>query len=682
MRKIIYKDHHSNYYICFYGMLKKQIFQRVKKLIPRISSTEMIALQSGTTSIDKQLFEGKVNPVDFKPTPPESVFLLGYKTDPTIRENDVFPKERIDDLIRNFPDQQIYPHGNYNDLFRYMGKQGFFSFLIPKNHGGYKMSVREMSNILTYITSANPCLGVVAMVPNSLGPAELLLHYGTKEQQNKYLPQLANGEKIPCFGLTGPHNGSDATGQIDKGRVIKEDGELYIDVSIKKRYITLAPVANLIGVAFEVEDPHNYLGKTGVTLALIERGHPGLEQNGYHNPLDTGFPNGTLEGNLRISVNDVIGGVNEIGNGWKMLMECLAAGRGICLPATANASSKVATYSMYLYAKHRVQFKMPLIEMEAIQNKLANMVYNTWAIQCSIYLTNYLLDEGEKPAVLSAIMKEQTTERGRMVIQDGMDIHAGSAICKGPNNVLEKFYKNAPIGITVEGSNTLTKNLIIFGQGLNKSHPHIFPLLKTLLNDDETGFMKEFKKIVGHSVSLYGKALHASFLDIGELEKHTLYFACLANFVALKGGALKKEQSLSSDMASIMSNLYLAHSIVMFEGKYNVSPLLRDYCVNRLLNENKITINRVLQNLAFSPLLFFMKQTLKTHYTSNRELIKELEKNPVIMEKITENMYIDDALNNMIQMDSMDRNTVLYKKMYEEMVSVGKFEAPVPSFYK
>jgi acyl-CoA dehydrogenase len=265
--------------------------------------------------MDRQIFEGHVPSFSFEEKSNESIF----HAPPPYKHNDIFPKERIDELIEKFPEQHIYPDGDYNRLFTHMGEKGFFSFLIPSEYNGYKMSVREMSNILTYITSANPCLGVVTMVPNSLGPAELLLHYGTQNQQDKYLPQLADGTKIPCFGLTGPNNGSDATGKIDKGKIIKgEDGTLQIEVTINKRYITLAPVSNLIGIAFELEDPHNLLGKQGVTLALLERGHPGLIQNGYHNPLDTGFPNGTLEGTLRIDLNDVIGGPDQIGNGWKM----------------------------------------------------------------------------------------------------------------------------------------------------------------------------------------------------------------------------------------------------------------------------------------------------------------------------------------------------------------------------
>ena len=265
-------------------------------------------------------------------------------------------------------------------------------------------------------------------------------------------------------------------------------------------------------MAFNVSDPNNLLNSvSGITVALIEKGHPGLKQEKYHNPLDCGFPNGTLEGELLIDLEDIIGGQDQIGNGWKMLMECLAAGRGICLPTTANASSKVSTYSMYLYSKHRKQFKMNIIEMEAIQNKLANMFYNTWLINAGIYVTNNLLDQGEKPAVLSAIMKEQTTERARNVLLDGMDIHGGSAICKGENNLMEKFYRSVPIGITVEGSNTLTKNLIIFGQGLNKSHPYIYPVLESIINNDSESFNKNLSDIVNHSIKLYFLAIKSKF---------------------------------------------------------------------------------------------------------------------------------------------------------------------------
>ena len=329
------------------------------------------------------------------------------------------------------------------------------------------------------------------MVPNSLGPGVLLQHYGTNDQKEKYLPRLASGELIPCFGLTGPNNGSDATGSIDKGKVVKINDKICIDLEINKRYITLAPISNLIGVAFELEDPDNLLpsGKAGITLALVERGHKGLIQNTYHNPANNGFPNGTVKGRFYVELDQVIGGQNMIGEGWKMLMECLAVGRAVSLPATALGSSKASLYGNLLYAKHRTQFKRNIIDMQGIREKIVDMAYNTYIINSSISLTNMLLDSGEKPAVLSAIMKQQSTERARQVINDGMDISGGSAICLGPNNFMEKYYRSIPVGITVEGANILTRSLIIFGQGINKSHPYINNILDSILEDD----IKQFK---------------------------------------------------------------------------------------------------------------------------------------------------------------------------------------------
>ena len=644
--------------------IKKLLFNNVKKLIPRISATEMIALQSGTTSIDRQLFEGKIKKTSFNNKP-----------------RDVFDKKLITELVEKFPEQQIYPHGNYHKLFEFLGINKFFSFLIPEKYGGKVMYVEEMSNILTYITSANPTLGVITMVPNSLGPSELLLHYGTEEQKEKYLPKLANGQNIPCFGLTGPNNGSDATGSIDKGSVfMDENGKVKIKVNLNKRYITLAPVSNLIGIAFDLEDEYELLDsrRTGITVALIERGHEGLKQDYYHNPLDTGFPNGTVQGSIVIDPEQIIGGQKNVGEGWKMLMECLAAGRGICLPATANASSKVATSSMYLYAKHRKQFKMPLIKMEAIQNKLASMLYQTWAIQASIFVTNKLLDEGEKPAVISAIMKEQTTERGREILNDGMDIYGGSGICKGENNMLEKFYRNVPVGITVEGSNTLTKNLIIFGQGLNKSHPYIYPILRAIQKDNEDEFMVQFKNIVKHSLGLYGSSFTSMFSS-DELAKQTVNFACLANFVALKGGAIKKEQGLSADMATIMSNLYLAHCVQIYESYMKVSQPLTKMTIEKLTNENKELFQRVIYNLPGGFLLLHLNSTKKESYSLNEKIVKELQDNPKILEKLLENIHVDKGLSKLLEIDTLDQKSEEYKKLYDDIISVGQFKVPIRS---
>jgi acyl-CoA dehydrogenase len=518
------------------------------------------------------------------------------------------------------------------------------------------------------------------MVPNSLGPSELLENYGTEIQRQNYLPRLASGKDIPCFGLTGPNNGSDAAGAMDQGEIIIQGGKKYIKVSVNKRYITLAPIADLVGLAVKVNDPNNLLneGSEGVTVALLEKDHPGLRLETHHNPLNVGFPNGTVKGDLLIPVDDVIGGEKNVGEGWKMLMECLAAGRAVCLPATANASSKAATFGIWNYARHRRQFKIPLIKMEGVQNKLADMVFHTWLIQCSVKLTNALLDAGEKPAVISAIMKEQTTERAREVLNHGMDIHAGSAICLGENNFLEKFYRSAPVGITVEGSNTLTKNLIIFGQGLNKSHPHIFDVYKSILDDDAKGFKTHFNKLFGHSLRQFVMMPNTGGYS-GAVERQTRYFANLANFVALMGGAIKRDQFISGDMAQLMSNLYLAHSVIWCEEREPTSKILYDYCLNRLCDENQEIINRIVANYPSAAVRMLLRP-MTTSVTSDiyqrkRDLVKEVDSNPKIMDRIKENIYSEEGvLEELDRLNSLDQDSKEYATLYNKVIQVGEYD--------
>jgi len=636
----------------------KLAFKKVKSIIPKISDTELIALKSGTTSIDKDIFKGYV------------------KLPKKIEKKDKLQNFNLSKLYRTFKynigANKIYP--NKFNLTKYIARNKYFSFIIDDKYGGNKVSVNELSRVLTKISSYDPALGVIVMVPNSLGPGELISHYGTNYQKEKYLHGLAHGSYIPCFGLTGPDNGSDATGSIDTGKIIrKADNNLYIDIEVNKRYITLAPVANLIGLAFRVEDPDGLLPnkKSGITVALVESDHPGLELLTHHNPLDTGFPNGTVKGKMTIPLASVIGGKDNIGEGWKMLMDCLAAGRGICLPATANAGSKVATFGINQYIKHRKQFKLPLIKMEGIQHKFIDMMFHTWCIHSSIALTNNILDSGEKPAVISAIMKQQTTDRAREVLNHAMDIHAGGAICKGETNFLEKFYKSLPIGITVEGSNVLTKNLMIFGQGLNKSHPYIYPVLDSILTDDQDKFNTAFKNIISHSINTY---ISTFFLRNSEpLEKQTLQFAVLANFIALKGGALKAEQFLSADMADVFSNLYIAHSIDWYHQNYNVSDVLTNYCINRLLNENKTIINRVIDNNQnFKPLLLHIKSKPESiQYDDNRKLMDEITDNIKIMNTIKKDIELIGILKDLNRLDYLKGNE--YENMYNKVISVGEY---------
>ena len=396
----------------------------------------------------------------------------------------------------------------------------------------------------------------------------------------------------------------------------------------------------------------------------------------HHNPLDIGFPNGTIKGNIELELQQIIGGEKNAGNGWKMLMECLAAGRGICLPATANASSKVCTYSIFNYIKHRKQFNIPLIKMEGVSNKFSNMVYDTWLIQTSIAMTNDILDQNNKPAVISAIMKQQTTDRARKVVNEAIDIHAGSAICLGPNNFSHKFYQGIPVGITVEGSNTLTKNLIIFGQGLNKSHPYIYDIYDSIVSNDLAKFKSNFNNIVKHSLKLYFRSLFT--IEKDNLTKQTLHFANLANFIALLGGDIKKNQSISSDMADILSNIYLGTSLVWYQEHYKVSEELTNYCINRLLSENAILFNRVIDNYPNNKIRFLLKNMKRSiisiDYNDNRILINEIENNKNIIKHIKENIYIDESLEKLETLDNLDKNSNDYKELYENIISVEEYK--------
>ena len=628
-----------------------RLFRYVKNKLPKISDTELIALKSGTVSIDRDILSGNIK------YPKPAVYY------------NKFPQENLVNLLEKYDNSKIYPNDNNNYWINHLAKNKFFSFLIDKNYGGIKLTVNEQSNILTQIASVSPALGVVAMVPNSLGPGELITLYGTEKQKNDYLPKLANGDLIPCFGLTGPNNGSDATGSIDTGVVFKENNKFKVKVKLNKRYITLAPVANLMGIAFDLKDPDNLLGKSGITVALVERDHLNLIQETHHNPLDVGFPNGTIKGEIVISLDQIIGGEENVGNGWKMLMECLSAGRGVSLPATANASSKVATFGMFHYMKTRKQFKLPLSEMEGVQEKFLNMMYHTWIIQSSIKMTNDILDEGHSPSVISAIMKQQTTERGRIVLNEAMDIHAGSAICLGESNFLEKYYRSIPIGVTVEGSNTLTRSLIIFAQGLNKSHPYIFPILESILNDDLKSFKTNFNNMVKHSLKLYFSCIDKN----KNLEQEIVRYAALTNFVALKAGALKKEQMLSGDMADIFSNLYLAISVRYYQNIYKSSPLFSNYIIERLLNENRVIMKRVVNNLG--PERYLLKPILveptQISYKKNRDIFNEIMNNKKIITEVEKNIYIkkDSILNDLKQYtEQFDED------LYNKIINVGEFK--------
>ena len=644
------------------------VFNVAKKLLPKISETEMIALRSGTVSLDRNIMANSVNHFNFKN--------LKNKV-----EYDYFNNE-LPKLYNTAGKGPVFKDGVFNDKLKDMIKETkAFSYIIDPEYEGMKLSVETQSRILVKLASYNPSLGVTVMVPNSLGPGELLQHYGTEIQKKKYLPGLSNGEYIPCFGLTGPHNGSDAAGKIDTGKVVMRGGKKIIQVKVNKRYITLAPISNLVGLAFNLEDPDELLenGKTGITVALLEKSHPGLKLETYHNPLDAGFPNGTVKGELEIELDQIIGGEEKCGHGWKMLMECLAAGRAISLPSSALASSWVSTYGVTGYANIRKQFNIPLSKMQGVQEKLASMTYNTLLIDSALRLSNAILDSGEKPSVLSAIMKQQCTERARKVLDGGMDIYAGSGICLGENNFMAKFYRAAPVGITVEGSNTLTRSLIIFGQGLNKSHPYIGDIVTNIQEDNKSEFSKNFNAMITHTIKCYFNSLFTltSFKNNQEdlLKKLNCNFANMTNIVSLMGGQLKKEQSISGDMADIFSNIYLGHALNYSFERNNIDPKIKNICLKMLNNETLDSINKVKNSLPFH-----LRLLLKGHTNTNKVHISSEEIDilaTVVWNDKNLNKYIEQQIvvkDNDILGKIRSCNENFSDELIDDIVQVGEYK--------
>jgi acyl-CoA dehydrogenase len=675
----------------------KFIFNKIKRIIPKISETEIIALKSGGTSIDRDIFMGKIN---------YSNLLKPIKKH-NISEN---IENNIKDLLNNVGTQNIYPNIKIKDIMNNIAQKGFLSMIIDKKYNGNKLPIEIQSHIISKISSYNPSLGIVTMVPNSLGPGELLQHYGTEEQKKYFLPKLSDGTFIPCFGLTGPNNGSDAVGKIDEGIIKKIDGKIKIEINLNKRYITLAPISNLIGIAFRLNDPDNLLknNKTGITLALIESSQQGLIQKTYHNPNNAGFPNGTIKGTIIIDPEQVIGGSENIGEGWKMLMECLSVGRGVSLPATSNGSSKFITLSMLNYINIRTQFNMNIGNMEAVKEKFIDMLINTWIIHTSVKFTNHILDNGNTPSVITALMKEQTTERARKVLTHGMDIYSGSGICIGENNFFTSFYNSSPIGITVEGSNTLTRGLIIFGQGLNKSHPYIFPIFQNIQDNDINSFKNNFNQLFISLLKNYlcainpfynyklnlsysspetdfqsGYTLHNNIIldkDQYRLDKATLKFSILSNFIALMGGKIKSKQMISGIMADILSNIYLSYSLMWYNYHYKneTNEYLKNECINVLVEEIKYKTNLLIENYPITilkPFLYPLKYNCKYPILENKnKLYENILNDKILYEVLKKDIYYKGTvLEKMENLMKMDKKSSNYDKLYQDIIKVGEF---------
>ncbi|WP_282875548.1 acyl-CoA dehydrogenase [Pseudomonas peli] len=553
------------------------LFAWFKRVLPPMSATERDAIEAGTVWWDGELFSGR----------PDWDTLLAYPKAQLTEEEQAFIDGPTEALCAMVSDWQI---GQQMDLpaeaWTHIKQHGFFALIIPKQYGGKGFSAYAHSQVAMKLATRSGDLASTVMVPNSLGPAELLLHYGTEAQRDHYLPRLARGEDIPCFALTGPLAGSDAGAMPDTGIICKGQwqGEEVIGLRLnwEKRYITLGPVATLLGLAFKAYDPEHLLGEEedlGISLALVPTETPGVEIGRRHLPLGAAFMNGPNSGkDVFIPLDYLIGGQEMLGKGWMMLMNCLSVGRSISLPAVGTGAAKFTSLTTGQYSQVREQFNVPLSAFEGIQEALARIGGNAWLMDSARILTANAVDLGEKPSVLSAILKYHLTERGRECISHAMDVHGGKGIVMGPNNYLARSWQGAPIFITVEGANILSRNLMIFGQGAIRCHPYVLKEMALASHEDQDQALQEFDELllqhIGFAVSNAASSLLLS-LGFGvfsqvpgdrisrpyfrALNRLAASFALLADTsMMLLGGELKRRERLSARLGDVLSHLYLA----------------------------------------------------------------------------------------------------------------------------
>ena len=579
------------------SLITDRLFEVAAKVLPRMSETEKTALEAGTVWFDGDIFSGNLDWDKLNRSP---AFALS-------NDEQTFVDGPVEKLCEMLDDWQIQQHRDLPiEVWSFMKDEKFFGLVIPKEYGGLGFSASGHSAVVTKIATRSIAAAVTVMVPNSLGPGELLLHYGTDAQKKKYLPKLANGTDIPCFALTGPEAGSDAGAMQSYGTVVKRKikgkNVLGISLDFNKRYITLAPVATLIGLAFKLRDPDHLLGEEedrGITCALLPRNIEGLTIGKRHDPMGVPFANGPLQGkDVFIPVSSIIGAESGIGNGWRMLVESLAAGRSISLPSMSVGAAQLSTRVCGAYATIREQFDTPIGRFEGVEELLARIAGYTYMMDATRQMTCAAIDGGEKPSVLSGTVKAYLTEGMRQTLNDAMDLRAGAAIIRGPQNILARAYSAIPIGITVEGSNVLTRSMIIYGQGAIRSHPYLLKEMTALQSDDKEGFDKYFWKHIFLVFSnltrslLLGLAIRTKVLKIknpsvvslaqSKLNYLSSVFAFVSDIaLATYGGSLKRKETISGRFADAFSWIYLASASLKRHNDANetgMEPVL-DWCV-------------------------------------------------------------------------------------------------------
>jgi len=610
--------------------ITRPLLRMYRKMLPSMSRTEREALEAGTVWWEGELFAGV----------PKWRKLLGAPAPQLSDEERAFLDGPCEELCRMIDEWQVTHilQDLSPETWKFLRSKGFFAMIIPKSYGGLEFSAFAHSQVLTKIASRSATAASTVAVPNSLGPAELLLKYGTEEQKNRWLPGLADGREIPCFGLTHPRAGSDAAAIPDSGVVIKRsvDGEevLGLQLNFSKRYITLAPVATVVGIAFRMFDPDGLLGKEkdlGITVALVPAETPGVEIGRRHLPLSVPFMNGPIEGkDVFLPLDAIIGGPKMAGQGWRMLMECLSVGRSISLPSNANGGAKAGVFATGAYARIRKQFGMPIGRFEGVQEPLARMAGFAYIIDAARSVTIAAVDAGEKPAVPAAILKYHCTEMARVVANDAMDIHGGKAVCMGPGNYLGTGYNSIPVMITVEGANILTRSLMIFGQGAIRCHPFVLKELHAAQNPDQEAGLAAFDSAlfghIGYALSNAARALvlgltAAKWADTPTRGPTRRYYQHIGRFSAAfalvsdtamltLGGALKKREMLSARLGDILSNLYLASMVLKHfenQGRREADLPLVEWSCRFLLYRAQEQLHGFLRNFPVRPVAWLLR---------------------------------------------------------------------------
>ena len=652
------------------NLLSAALLSLYKKIMPSMSDTEREALEAGTVWWEAEVFSGR----------PDWHRMLGFPAPALSAEERAFLDGPANDLCSMVNDWEITEE--LRDLtpetWAFLKKNGFFGMIIPKQYGGLEFSANAHSAVVLKVASRSISAAVTVMVPNSLGPAKLLLSYGTEQQKQYYLPRLASGDEIPCFALTGPESGSDAASMPDTGVVCKQsfegkDDVLGIRLNWEKRYITLGPVATLLGLAFHLYDPDKLVGEQediGITLALIPTTTPGVEIGNRHFPMSQSFMNGPNRGtDVFIPMDWVIGGQDYVGQGWRMLMNSLSDGRAISLPALSTASGQLVSRSVGAYAAVRKQFKVPIGKFEGISEVLGRIAGTTYTLNAARGFTTAAIDSGEDPSVASAIIKYHATERMRSIVNDAMDILGGSGISMGPSNFLGRGYQGLPIAITVEGANILTRNLIIFGQGAIRCHPFLFKEMETVANDDVAGFdaallghgslvMSNISRGLFHSLT-HGRLLVAPQHGIRghyyrQFSRMSLAFAVTAEMVLMTlGGGLKRKESISARLGDVLSLLYLGSAVLKHHYDHGSAdeelPLLEWSCQDLLYNI-QMRLHEVINNLpnrfiagVVRVLTFPLGKPYKRPSDKlGQQLAELLLSTSALRDRLTEGMYIPE----------------------------------------